>query len=525
MTKFVLLFTILSALFVSNAHSQTHDPIRYFKGLSGIEFDQLTQVLANNPTTSVSYTTGRMHFSLETFDLILNRTTSRQAAFELIYRSLQDYTFSDIEDYKLLAQDVLELRDKFRASTRELTYKRDIMFLLQMIAEEALHVGAQKHRNFPKQFVFNPKVQPTIQRYFNLNGVQYQTGDVFLFKSIGAGSSSLISMGMQNPHIFSHSTPAYVTPDRSELLSPEAHIEDGVKIRDLEKSYQDRVGKVRTFVYRSSDESQIRAIQNSTDIFISNMHEITATPRLNSAYPYNFSMIPSRIGDSFFCTGVSQHIYEKAGIPQSQTPYNIQEWSNVTNGAKHLFQILGIGSPRIPAPGDIESNPHFKLVVAKIHTNNLLQERVENAILDNFLDILDKDSGRFAKLKTSLSAIGNRSLNKDVLQEFLNLGIINERIYAQIEMGARNIPNNINLKQLLFFYILNEVVTPKVREKVTTEIRRIQRETGRIVGPQETREITRNLARDISQKATDVINAKIDLFTARNQPKSCQALF
>ena len=160
-------------------------------------------------------------------------------------------------------------------------------------------------------------------------------------------------------------------------------------------------------------------------------------------------------------------------------------WSPVSKVREVLLKSLNMNTGKVPAPGDLELNPEFKLVGARIDISKLHQDRVEMAIIDTLMSELEKNQQSLESLTKNLDTLGSKSLNKKALEAFLGSGMIPKEIAQKIKLLDK-IPDSINIKQLAFFGLLNDVLTKKVRPILLNQIAEVEQQ-GKLVGPQEIR--------------------------------------
>lgn len=484
-------------------------------GLEGVPLDQWTNYLSQGSSGSLEGTALRTQLSK-----LLLTAPSEQLLFHSLKPLLTQLKLQKSEDYFNLAKMLLELRQDSRQRT-DLTSqsRRDQLFLIQMLAEEVLYVGQAKFTDFPKEITVLGDV-PTNGRHQKLRQLEVQNGDVVLSKATGSGSSSFIALSMAHPHIYSHSTPIYVD-SALNVLSPEAEIEDGVKLRSMGPDYIDG-SKTRMSVYRyaGSDAAIKEKIQTGTDNFVLGMYKRVKDPTTEAAYKYDFSMTPGEIETrGLFCSSVAYEIYKEAGITGSENPYAASTWSSVSKTRGILLKALNMSTSRVPAPGDLEINPQFRLVGMRIDISKLKQERVEMAILDVFLKLLDRNRTQLEQAAKSLEQLGNRPIDKLQIKAMAAQGALPPQLASQLSKLDK-LPENINIKQLAFFAFLNEKMTPEIRTFLLAKVTEAEGQ-GKLMGPL----LIRSIADSFEQKMAESISGfQQSLVKSMGLPTRCEAL-
>jgi hypothetical protein len=144
---------------------------------------------------------------------------------------------------------------------------------------------------------------------------------------------------------------------------------------------------------------------------------------------------------------------------------------------------------QVPAPGDLELNRDFRLVGARVDVTKLHQDRVEMAIIDSFLTELETNKESMARIAASLESIASKPIDKKALMAMAASGILPKELADKAAM-IQKIPDSINMKQMVFFAFLNEVMTPKLRAVLLAQVGEMEKQ-GRVVGPMELRKMAR----------------------------------
>lgn len=474
-----MILTLIAPLGAPTAASaQGRGIVTSIHGLEGVQIDAWTQMLLEG--VGSGKTTAELRADLVK---ILNTVSNDQELFKSIYEGVKSTRLQNAEEYYNLGTLLLELREGFRLRTEvSQRARQDGLFLFELMAEESFYVGSRKFADFPKEAIVNFQLQNN-GKSAALRQFAVQTGDVVLSKATGSGSSSFIALSMDHPHIFSHSTPIYVN-EKNELLSPEADIEDGVKLRSMQKDYVGNV-KTRMFIYRynGADRNLQTQVEAGMESLISEMYQRTdGDPFTKAAYKYDFSMLPGdALGRGMFCSAVAYEVYGRAGAQGLENPYAKSLWSPVNKGREILLETLNMSAERVPAPGDLELNKNFSLVGARIDITKLRQDRIEMAIVDSFLKLLESNKSSMMSFSQALDKIGNKAIDKNSLKLMAASGVLPKALSDKIAMIDK-IPDSINPKQMAFFAFLNEYMVPKIRALMLSQVEASENQ-GVLVGP------------------------------------------
>ena len=373
--------------------------------------------------------------------------------------------------------------------------------MLEFMLEDVLVVGYEK---FPAQMQeYSKQLKAPEARWSadaqKLRGIDIIGGDVLISKYTGSGSSSFIAMAMARQSFFSHSTPVYIGSDK-RLLSPEAFIEDGVKLRDLTQDYVTD-SKTRLFVYRSL--KNVAEAQKGLQSLVDEMRQRQSDPATQAAFPYNFRMDP-RIESAYFCPQTVMDSFRRGGVgyDSEANPYPAKQWRGFTGANKQVFgNFLGFSDHKFPAPGDIEFNPNFELAGVYFDVKKLAQERMEMAAIDVLLQLVERNDDKVRAVLKPFDRFGDQPITTEQLQALQRLPLpaqIQSKVLAQI-------PANISIKQLVFFTYINQEFTPAVRSALQMQAAEMQRAQGRQPGLGELRLMASNAVAQQLAKMRDLV--------------------
>lgn len=461
------------------------------RAVPGVNFDRWVEVLARGAAPgavipSAEQLSQQLRGALMSGDL--------QESYQALLSLASRMPLLTLEDHIALADALFEVRHEMRQSALSLKDRHQRMTLLQFLGEETLFVASQKFPEKLKEYLkVYAKIPDSVRGSIasgDLRGIEVMTGDVVLSKFSGTGSSSFIALSSNRPSLFSHSAAVYVDPSSRELLTPEAFIEDGVKIRGMQESYIDK-SKTRMFVYRAvgSDSTEtnrrLHAAANGVSRFIEDIQNRVRDPRTEAAFPYNFSMDPENGNGGYTCTETVLESYKRGGLTGGENAYAKSLWSSFPDANKRILsEFLEMKAPKFPAPGDLDMNPRFDLVGFRVDVEKLAQDRVEMAAIDSLLALIASNNQKIRERLQVFDGMGEKTITKEQLDFIKNLKVIPEEMRAKI---TTSVPANINIKQLVFFGYLNEVFTPQVREAMLKDAAAFQAANGRPPGLNELR--------------------------------------
>lgn len=368
-------------------------------------------------------------------------------------------------------------------------------YLLQLLGEEVLHIGNNlKGGKHQSRFLMSFKTAEKESRSAEvIKDLVVENGDILLSKATGSLSSWFIAQSSLRPQFFSHSTPAYIDGDKA--LSPEAFIEDGLKIRKLHleepaQEHNDQADnenldgsslvKTRLFVYRGK-QSLANKLSNGIDQLIHQLKDSvkekdvnwdSAENKLPTLLPYDFDFNMEDTS-KVSCVETSMMAANLGGATKDQLPYS----TTVLNRFKpELFdlqtKILGIIDPKKPigAPGDLELNASYELTGMAINLEKLQQDRIEFSIIRSLLRNLKANQDGFGRLVSSIANLGNEKLDVKTKNKVASILANNSKIKSENKLKLQKlleqIPADATLKQVMFFGILNQALGPKIRDTV-----------------------------------------------------------
>jgi hypothetical protein len=177
-----------------------------------------------------------------------------------------------------------------------------------------------------------------------------------------------------------------------------------------------------------------------------------------------------------------------------ENPYAKKYWSRVNNDRSALFQFIGVNSKAMPSPGDVESNPFYSMVGMRIDVSKLEQERIENAIIDVFLQYVKANKNNMEAIAKEFKNVGTTAISKDdLLKKLVEFQFLTDDKRKQLQAMIEQVPDGVNIKQLMFFYMMNEVATPNLRAQVMQKVTDAKQKK-QYLGPQQLRQIVGDFA-------------------------------
>lgn len=524
--NFTLFFAIIvSTITVFGAPQDLTIKAAGLYGLENVPFDRLTQMLQAKkklPSEASSAIKRPVSNPLDFTEVI--GISDKGDVFKALFNYISAKPLNQENDYYNLAKELAALRNQYReeASFQSRSEFRDILFLLQMIQEEVLYVGYSKfnppqaggalvEKNWfwaPKEFAKDPNEQEVL-----LRGIPIQNGDVLLSKASGTGSSSFIALTGDAPHIYSHATIAIITSinGKQMLVSPEAEIVDGVKLRTFE-DYKAGL-KTRLFNYRLKDLDQYKKseIKAATERFIQSMYAVTPDPFNVKAFDYDFDLHPDTVG-AYYCAAVPCRIYQDTQLADAFNPYPRALWGQPSEIRRVVYDFLAIPKKPSAAPGDLETNREYELVGAELQLHRLELERTELAIIDSMFDLLSEKREAVRSIVEKTESLGNDPIKTEDLEVLVNQGLLSRK-------AIEKIPSHIKPRQMIFFAYLNEVFHPKIR-KLMMKLLLEQKAQGHLLGLQELRLLAYQVQEDNLVDMVNGANSFIDKITESKNKQS-----
>ncbi|HPI40655.1 MAG TPA: hypothetical protein PLJ21_07610 [Pseudobdellovibrionaceae bacterium] len=523
------------------------------RGLENIPMDEWTQLLLNktnrnskafqptpNPTQKKVLIVA-LSYQLEKW---LSGDTNLETLFSNILTYVDNSNLQESKHFKILAYELLVVREQLRTSSKNIDFNtlqelRQRLYLLQMMAEEVLYIGYLK---WPEEMSLTSKVKTDfsilLKDLFDTTNPQnlakagdftLQTGDIVLSKATGNGSSFFITSIAKEPTTFSHSALTWIDPNREWPYATliEALMEDGTKLRKL--NWLEYSKKTRIYVYRyeglnpkNPNAANIsNEITELTEQFVNQMKARVTNPYTEAAFGYDISMSPeSWEGQRYFCSAVSWSVFNKPSTLSQLNPYDRYTWSAVDGGRALLLKTLEVHSTHIPAPGDIELNSKWSLVGLKIKMDQLSQERIEAAIVESLLNLIENNKKIMQKIEAQFDQIGDKPLTREDLQKISTNPKVPEKYRKQISDRINDFPENANLKQIVFFFFLNEILTPQLRTELLAA-QSLSIEKGKVWGPLELRRQAQSKVAILAKSFEEKLQLWLKVFTPpEKNPKS-----
>lgn len=389
------------------------------------------------------------------------------------------------ENYYNLANGLLATKKLFRHyfGKKDEKLVRSAITLVQLLAEETLYV-----LNFKFPDVVNYKAGYNNQtaafcdnkfvRFENTNICQ---GDILLSKG-GAGSSSFIARIPDFPGNFSHAALAYVYVDEKDsnkktLYSPEAFIEDGVKLRRVVEGYSNENKRSKLFIYRAKSNRVAIEASKQADLFVEQMKKNINTTNVEdlettASYPYDFAM-DSSDQKAFFCSEVPFYVYNNAingrKFIKDENPYTTTYWSSIKDPInKNFMTNFLFVQDNYPAPSDIELNPNFEIIAMHFDLLRLKKDRKLVAALDALISAIHDNDQMLKVLIEAFKVSENKPVTPELAKQYLKIlqTDFNFQVTPDQEAYVEKIPKGVGINQLLFFAFLDGAMVPRVLDAV-----------------------------------------------------------
>jgi hypothetical protein len=468
---FAVLFALAPAADAAVAKPPRRPPPRYF-GLAGVDLDAWTDGFWRRRAGPIP--------KPGAIASLIKASAARGDSADGLYAALlaagANRPLPASEDYRRLAADLLEARDRLRpAQARDGAVAapsedaRRKLLLLAVLAEETLYAGTLAHpaeagRRVERAYAgISPEDcsldgrAPKIARF---RGMTLCQGDVIVSKEDSLFSSFAARM-VTAPQLFTHSTLAFVdsSSPTKELLLLEANGQDGgVKLRRAEATYKDAV---RVFVYRlrhpdaARRRELLRAAILGAERYHARMRELTdGDPVGKAAFPFDFFYQPDDPSRQY-CSEVAYDAYARGGLDGGWNPYPRALWNTFASpgGPDFWKKALGLPDPVFHDASDVELNPNYELVGWSIDPSRLPRERIDTAVADTAYELLREDySGVRRRYLEAASRLGDGPVTAQDIAAFEGLGYFDAPVIAYVKHKLAPGPN---LKMVAFFIVTN----------------------------------------------------------------------
>lgn len=403
----------------------------------------------------------------------LHSAFTDQASIAEIYSRLlttsDAWPLVDAKSLRDLAEELLAVRREVQQvaglSNNE-KYQR--LTLLQTLIDETLVAGTTL---FPGEISglstrFSPvSVKVAIPQTSIFNFQVFQ-GDVILSKHTGHGSSAFITQILKRPSGQSHSSIVYVEPRTDEFFLPEAWAEDGTKLRTFSDEFVP-FNKARVLVYRPKvrDERDLKKYSASASRFVEVMKGRVGNVFTQTSFDYNSTFDSNHRPESkLSCTEVVSYAVALAGVDKDLDPYPRRFWNEVDRDFLETFsRVLDLTSETIPSPGDIELNPAYTLVAARVDSVRVRRDRREVAMIDAMMDLVNQNVAAIGPLVRRLDHIGNGRFTVGQFNFLKSAWFLPDSWKRAIQY---DVPLHATYRQLFFFAYLNRFFTPRVRDEL-----------------------------------------------------------
>ena len=454
------------------------------RGLPGIDFSRWSDKLYNGSGRLISPLLGEGELKKK---ILSGFQSSRDFSefYDGILAIQDSWNSTNPKSYDELAHALYSARHAIALEQGSIHLRRPARELLEVLAEETLYAMVIK---FPSKFeslksISSGKMRSQWRTDFSsgstsenaagrlskLSGFTIVQGDVILSKG-STGASSFLVRSTDDPGNFSQSGVAYIEPGRTvsenKLSLIEASIEDGVKLRDPTNDLSE-ARKRKVFVYRyapskgrGNQHEKLPMVINSVDQLVSEMKTTVQDPWSQSAFPYDFEMNPAD-HQAMFASEVVLDAYSKDPGADSINPYPRKSWSTISGATEDFFRkYFNFKHSSYPAPSDIDYDQDYQLVGMTVDVSELQEDRIDGAVADTLIALMQEKQDQFAQILDRLSTIGNSDTSTDTLEKLVVKGLLSR---AKAQEIRSKIPEGANLKQLVFFGFLDSVLFPQIR--------------------------------------------------------------
>lgn len=218
-----------------------------------------------------------------------------------------------------------------------------------------------------------PRTGPSVE----VAGVRIYSGDLLVSRG-GYPTSALIARGNDYPGNFSHVALVHVDSATGVATVIEALIERGVVLTTPEAYLADK--KLRIMVLRL--RSDLPALQGDPLLPHRAASRMLARARAGHI-PYDFTMDYSS-PEALFCSEVASWAYREEGVVL---------WTGLSTisrpGLGKWLAAFGVRHFETQEPSDLEYDPQLEVVAEWRDVDDLLRDRVDNAVIDAMLEGAD----------------------------------------------------------------------------------------------------------------------------------------
>lgn len=373
------------------------------------------------------------------------------------------------QDAKTVA---LTLANRIFVKQLSLRNDRYAFVLLQTLLEETVLYSGVQTVLFSGDSQLSPSEWAKAGR---IRGVRVLPGDTIVQIGANALSSHFIAHSQSAPGLASHSLLVSKGGEKPEIL--EALIEDGTNRR---APYSGPLA--RFFVLSARTEAERARVGQAVDDFIFDLkipYAVKGDVSEPSPLLYDATMNPERKKEGYyFCTALVQEVYLRSGVEVNPFPEDKSTWNFLAEGSleRAFYRELNITEERVPAPGDALLNPEMAIRALVLDASALKKSRRLRAVIDAFYDILNARPDIRGELLTVFRQIPTMEVRKQEVLELVDRMLADPELKlllnatslqylqsARIEMASL-LPQAANLRQIVFFLIMNNVVQARATE-------------------------------------------------------------
>lgn len=478
------------------------------RALPDVRLDRWTQTLIEDRKDGSKFN----QKAQENFEKLVRRaaesvpknTTADLYLFRQINEAVAEYQLKTAEDYFNLADLLFTSRDALRNQlVNSISIRHQRVNVLTMMAEEVLYIGYLKYPDsFPKYYRARYfKATNDAQPVHKSNGYELQSGDIVLVDGSGDRLANLIALISNRAGWVSHTLLANVNEKTKELLGVEALVEDGLKLRPNVNKYLQGAA-TRVFILRGGRPETREAAALASEVLVTKMRAKNPKPGEQAFLPYNVNMDIKRAerDEAYTNLDVVREAYDKYGKLRPEiNPYAKKYGSKPNVNALNFFgKNLSIFAQDLGNPGDVLFNPEFRAVGFGINIERLERERLEYAILDYLMWMVEAGDPQFLKISELFESLTRRTISKDQILSFLK-SITSSPPVASADAEAlesskkwileieKKLPEQSTLRQVVFSTYLNTIYTPDMLERLRKKLSTMPAKVRDSVGPERLR--------------------------------------
>lgn len=416
-------------------------------------------------TTIFTEVVNGVHSSYESLTTDSKKCSSNmQQHYQQLFDLVGSSVYFDMDNIEVLDHDIqksFETRLELKESLRNFKIINDddkecfkavadVMKALRYVEDYMIEIRIEKTETAPVEYVnmkgefpyllVNPKYKDEVKSYEDL-----KSGDVILSRG-GAFSSAAIARIGESDFQFSHLSFVYRNPnENNKMYTTEAHIEIGSVTAPFEDHLNEK--NARSVVFRYND---IEFAHKASEYMFNRVKAKTETGK---NIEYDFSM-NYKDDSKLFCSEVVSSGFHHQDPKADYIP---MFKSHFTGGIIPFLNNIGVPVNKdnvktldVFAPGDIQFDPRFDLVMEWRNPKKMEESREKDFILTKLFEKMEKEGYQFdPTLKMDMQARTAWLMRRlPIVKKFID----------------KKFPLNMSATQMEMFMILDKIGAELLKE-------------------------------------------------------------